>query len=185
MKVREVLKYPDPFLRETCESVVEVTSDIRDLMEDMVETMRVERGVGLAAPQVGVGKRVVVLNIPEEPEERDDAEQGEGERKFNWTLYKLINPEIVYSDGEVKFEEGCLSLPGINADVKRFAEVVVRALDENGRPLELKADGFFAIALQHEIDHLDGVLFIDRVSRLKRELLLRRYRKLMAAETAV
>ncbi|MBI5598473.1 MAG: peptide deformylase [Deltaproteobacteria bacterium] len=175
----EILKYPDPFLRKKASRVERVDSSVRRLVEDMVETMRRAKGVGLAATQVGVDKRVVVLDVPLIGVNEDICEELEERERV---LLKLINPEIVASGGEIEYEEGCLSLPGITADVVRAAEVTIRALDADGRGFEMKAGGLPAIALQHEIDHLDGVLFIDRLSRLKRELLVRKYRKAMAAE---
>ena len=141
---------------------------------NMVETMRSARGIGLAATQVGDERRVIVLDVPEE----DDGEE-EGERRIHLTL---VNPEIISSEGDTKFEEGCLSVPGFMADVKRAATINVKALDREGKQVEFTAHDLLSIAIQHEIDHLDGILFIDRLSRLKRELLKRKIKKVLEDE---
>lgn len=197
MALMKILKYPDPFLKEKALPVDEVNDEVRSLISDMVETMYDDAGLGLAATQVGVGKRIIVLDVPDKSvgeggeagEVRRVAEvkaervvTQEGDEGVTRYLLKLVNPEIVSGEGEVVFEEGCLSLPGIVADVRRRARVHLKALDEEGTPVEIKAGGLMAIALQHEIDHLDGVVFIDRISRLKRGLLLRKYKKLRAEE---
>jgi peptide deformylase len=198
--LRNILKYPDPLLKVKADVVAEVTDDIRDLISDLVETMYGDGGLGLAATQIGVAKRVIVLDVPDKPVGEGGvtsvaeikAERGilcqpgeeceDGEATPDRYLLRLVNPEIISSDGSVIFEEGCLSLPGIVADVKRPAWVHLKALDEEGMPIEIKVGGLMAIALQHEIDHLDGVVFVDRISRLKRSLLLRKYKKLMASD---
>jgi peptide deformylase len=154
----------------------------------------------LAATQIGVAKRVIVLDVPDKQVGEGGvtsvaeikAERGipcqpgqpdeDGEDSPDRYLLRLVNPEIISTDGEVVFEEGCLSLPGIVADVRRSAWLHLKALDEEGMPVDIKVGGLMAIALQHEIDHLDGVVFIDRISRLKRGLLVRKYKKLMASE---
>lgn len=160
MAVLEIVKYPDPRLRQRCEPVPEVNDRIRTLLNDMAETMYAAPGIGLAAPQVGDLERVIVVDIG------DDEEAGTRAR-----LYKLVNPEIIHREGTVEWEEGCLSIPSIKDRVKRSSRVVVRALDENAAPCELDATGLLAVCLQHEIDHIDGILFIDRLSRLRRELM--------------
>ncbi len=197
MSVRKILIYPDPFLREKAEPVERVDSAVKELIDDMVETMYHGRGLGLAATQVGVCKRVIVLDVPEphdesvpeerrpEPHDESVPEERRPEPRKGVNLLKLVNPEIIEASGEIRFEEGCLSLPGVTAEVKRAAEVVVRALNEDGEPVEIRADGLLAIALQHEIDHLDGILFIDHLSRLKRNMVLRRFKKAMMAEKAL
>src|SRR3990172_1398785 len=172
MSLLEVRKYPDPVLNTRAEPISEVTSEIKTLIEDMFETMYRNRGIGLAANQVGVAKRVIVLDIPEEDEEGDQRYEGR-ERK----PIALINPEIVEERGSIKYEEGCLSVPGINAGVQRFASVRLKALDGDGRPVEISAEGLLAIALQHEIDHIDGILFIERLSWLKRDYIKRKLKK--------
>lgn len=145
MALRSIMNYQtDDILRKKARSVDNINSRIRSLLEDMAETMYHADGAGLAAPQVGILKRLVVLDI------------GEG-------LIKLINPVIVEADGEQQELEGCLSIPGIYGKVKRPEKVVVKALDENGKPLDLEGTRLLARALCHEIDHLDGILFIDKV----------------------
>ncbi len=169
----EILKYPDPFLKTVAEPVGEVDDSIRGLIDNMVATMYSARGIGLAAVQVGVAKRVVVLDVP-----TDEAERGEN-------LVALVNPRITASSGTTRYEEGCLSVPGITADVTRADTVTVEALDREGREIVIDATGLFAIALQHELDHLEGVLFIDRLSRLKRDLVKRKLKKAAAQEHAL
>jgi peptide deformylase len=143
--LRSIMNYQtDDILRKKARSVDNINSRIRSLLEDMAETMYHADGAGLAAPQVGILKRLVVLDI------------GEG-------LIKLINPVIVEADGEQQEPEGCLSIPGVYGEVKRPEKVVVKAFDENGKPLVLEGTGLLARALCHEIDHLDGILFIDKV----------------------
>ena len=163
--ILEIVRYPDPFLKTQAEKVESV--------DDMVETMYYARGIGLASVQVGDPRRVVVLDVPDE----DEKERAKGKN-----LMAFVNPEIVYAEGETVYEEGCLSVPGITADVERAARVRVKALDRDGKPFEIEAEGLLAIALQHEIDHINGVLFIDRLSRLKRELVKRKYRKSLETE---
>jgi peptide deformylase len=147
---REILVYPDPFLARVAVPVAAVDDRIRDLVRDMFETMYASEGIGLAAPQVGVGKRVVVLDVSPVDE----------------TIAPLavVNPEIVWRDGSVTSVEGCLSVPGVQGEVCRAETVEVRGMDEQGTPLRIRATGILSRALQHEIDHLDGVLFIDRAS---------------------
>lgn len=176
MPILNILKYPDPFLQTKAKPVSKVDEEIKRLIADMAETMYFAKGIGLAATQVGVNKKVAVLDVPKE--------QGSGVRgqRSGENLIVLINPEIVAHEGEIKYEEGCLSVPGFTADVKRFATVVVKGLDKNGKDLEINADGLLAIALQHEIDHLDGILFIDRLSRLKRDIIKRKIKKAIESE---
>jgi peptide deformylase len=176
MSIREILKYPDPFLKTKASPVSEVDDEIRSLIDDMFQTMYFDKGIGLAATQIGVDKRVLVLDIPAEREE--GVEGVEGEERFPGYKYALVNPEITLSEGEFKFEEGCLSVPGVNAFVKRAFHIKLTALDRDGNPLEIEAEDILSVVLQHEIDHLDGILFIDRLSRLKRDIVKRRYRKL-------
>ena len=154
MENRRVRRYPDPFLRLQSEEVGEVDDSMQDLIQDMFSAMEEERGIGLAAPQIGVSKRVVVVSIEEK----------------NFSRLALINPVIVHlsSDKDV-MEEGCLSVPGVNADVERPVEAVVRGTTKNGRLVEISAQGLLARVLQHEVDHLDGVLFIDRLSPKERK----------------
>jgi peptide deformylase len=163
----EVRLLGDPVLRRKAEPVSEVTEELRALIDDMLETMYAEDGVGLAGPQVGRGIRVIVVDPHEE-----------GSRALT-----LVNPQILAASEDVsRREEGCLSVPGLSEVVERWSTVVVEALDRDGRPVRIEADGLLARILQHEIDHLDGILFIDRVSPLKRKMLLSKWQKIKPAE---
>jgi peptide deformylase len=168
MTIRPVRIYGDPVLRERAREVAQVDDELRRLIEDMRETMQAYQGVGLAANQVGVLQRVLVLDVPMEDEERMQA--------------ALVNPVIEARSGTETSEEGCLSIPGIFEDVRRAARVKVRGLDEQGRAVTLDAEGYLARAIQHEVDHLDGVLFVDRLSALKRQFLRRRLEELARGE---
>jgi peptide deformylase len=159
--LRQILHYPDPLLRRKAEPVTVVTDEIRALVTDMAETMYNAPGIGLAAIQVGVLKRVVVLDLSEERNQ----------------LQVFINPEIRESDGEQIMEEGCLSVPGVFEPVARAGRVRVRALDRDGRPFELEATGLLATCIQHEIDHLNGKVFVDYLSRLKQQRIRKKLEK--------
>ena len=163
-KIHPIVKYPDPVLAKRGEDVTEFGPELAQFVEEMWASMYAARGIGLAAPQIGVSKRITVIDVSfkERPEEK----------------LVLINPEIVEREGKQFEEEGCLSLPEIREKVQRAARVKVRAQDVNGEFFEAEGEDLLARAMQHEIDHLDGVLFIDRVSPLKRDLLKRRIRKL-------
>ena len=161
--ILEVLKFPDPLLRRPARPVEAVTGETAALMQDMLDTMYAAPGIGLAAPQVGVSVRVIVLDV-----DHDD-------RGAN--VLKLANPVVRAAEGEVVVEEGCLSVVDFTAEVSRAERVVVSGYDENAEEVEVDADGLLAVALQHEIDHLDGKLFIDRISRLKRDIYLRKLKK--------
>lgn len=166
MAVLKLYEYPEPILKQKAARVDVVTDDIRRLLDDMLETMYASAGVGLAAPQIGVSQRIVVIDA-----EQDD-ETGSGNPLF------LINPEIIWrSEDIVCGEEGCLSVPKQRAEVERNAEVKVRYLDYNGQECEIHGEGLLAVCLQHELDHLDGILYIDRISRLKRQMLLKKLKK--------
>ena len=161
MAILNILEYPDPRLRKVATPVAAVTPDIRKLVRDMAETMYAAPGVGLAATQVDVHKRIMVIDTSET---HDD-------------LRVFINPEIVSTEGEAVCEEGCLSVPGYYDNVSRAAKVVVRAWDADGATFELEADGLLSVCIQHEIDHLEGKVFVDRLSPLKRARLAARLRK--------
>jgi peptide deformylase len=164
MAIRPIISLPDPRLRQKSEPVVRVDDDVRRLMDDMLETMYDAPGVGLAAIQIGVPKRVVVI---------DTAKDGEEPRPLF-----LANPEILWSSEETRiYQEGCLSIPDFLEDVERPARVRARFLDRNGESQEIEADGLLATALQHESDHLNGVLFIDYLSRLKRARVIKKFIK--------
>jgi len=168
--VREIVVWPDPILKEVAAPVARVDDSTRRLLDDMAETMYAADGVGLAAPQVAVLKRLIVI---------DTSPRQEGQK-----LIHLVNPEIVKYEGKTTYTEGCLSVPGEAEDVERAAKVWVRALDYHGKPFELEADGLLAIAIQHETDHLNGTLFVDYLSSLKRELIRKRMKKLKAERAA-
>ena len=183
MSLLKIVTYPDSTLRKKCELVDEIDDDLIQLLDDMADTMYEAPGVGLAAPQVGVTKRVIVADI--QPRERiQESEDGEEillppDRS---ELIELINPEIVFSDGEAVGEEGCLSIPGFVSDVKRKYEVVVEGYNREGEPIQIECEDLLARVFQHEIDHLDGILFFDRLGRLKRELLKRKIEKALGKE---
>ena len=167
MAVLKLYEYPDEVLRQKCERVTKVDDELRKFLDDMLETMYVDKGCGLAAPQVGVTKRIIVL----------DPNPSDEDLSVRRPMF-LINPEIVWrSEETVLFNEGCLSLPGQRADVERYERVRVHFTDYNGKEQEILADELLAIILQHEIDHLDGVLYIDHLSRLKRSRLLKKLDK--------
>jgi len=163
MAIRTILHYPDERLRRKAAPIETITPEILELVEDMKETMYAAPGVGLAAPQIGVSLRLFIVDTASD----DEPSQ----------LRVFINPEIVEREGKTTWEEGCLSFPGIHEEIERSARVKVRALDEKGQPFELSAEDLLGIAIQHEYDHLDGVLMIDRMGALKRRLALRKLQK--------
>lgn len=173
MAVLKIYVAPDPVLKKKAEPVTGgVTDDLRKLMDDMLETMYATDGIGLAAPQVGVSKRILVLDIDQPktpdlpPEERRSKPQC------------FVNPEIVWSSEDLRvYNEGCLSVPGQYADVTRPDKIRVKYLDYNGKEQEIEADGLLATCLQHEMDHLNGILFVDHLSTLKRDILMRKLKK--------
>lgn len=161
MAILPIVWAPDPVLKAKCARVDVVDDEVRRLMDDMLETMYDAPGVGLAAPQVGVKRRVIVVDCARADEEPNPI--------------RMVNPElVVVSDEEAVNEEGCLSLPGHYADVTRPAEAKVRFLDENGETREIEADGLLATCVQHEIDHINGILFVDHLSALKRNMILKK-----------
>ena len=169
--LREILKYPDPRLREVAKPVEQVTDELRSLIDDMAETMYASKGCGLAATQIGVDKRIFVVDCAGEDEPSP--------------LMAFINPEIVETDGSQTWDEGCLSFPGVSEEIKRAERVKMRALDRSGKPFELEADGLLAVALQHELDHLNGVLMIDKLNALKRRMMGRKLAKAKQHEADV
>ena len=170
MAIREILTYPDPFLKRTVSPVTAWDETLQTVIEDMTETMYAEPGVGLAATQIGLDQRIIVF----------DVSQTDGPRQPD----ALINPQIVFTEGsQLSENEGCLSVPDFRADVERYLKVRATGYNREGKPVEMEAEGFPAIVLQHEIDHLNGVLFIDRISRLKREIYKRRVRKQLKQST--
>ena len=170
MAILDVLQFPDPRLRRLAQPVDRVTDAIRRLAEDMLETMYDEPGIGLAAPQVGEAIRLVVIDT--------DWTEENADRKPT----VLVNPEIQSCAGNLVWNEGCLSVPDFTADVERAERIVLHAHDLDGNPLVEEVSGLRAVCLQHELDHLDGVLFIDRLSRLKRNLYVQKRKKALKAE---
>jgi len=158
----DILVYPDPRLHQRAAPVAEVDDRVRTLIDDMAETMYAAPGIGLAAPQVNALERIIVVDISEQ---RND-------------LKAFVNPEIIAASGECESDEGCLSVPGIYAPVRRKEHIRVRALDRDGEPFELEADDLLAVCIQHEIDHLDGKVFVDYLSRLKQERIRKKLHKL-------
>lgn len=178
MALLEILTFPDPRLAVKSTNVEKVDDRIRKLIDDMFETMYQSDGVGLAAPQVGEPIRLIVVDCAPRPEGEDpDAPLGPREP------HAIVNPEIVTKSGTILWEEGCLSVPGYTDEIERAENVTVRGLDRDGQPMTLEASGLLAVCLQHEIDHLDGVLFVDRLSRLKQTMVKKKLRK-RAEETA-
>jgi peptide deformylase len=170
MAIRTILQYPDKRLRVHAEPIGEVTREVLSLIEDMKETMYAAPGCGLAAPQIGVALRLFIVDTAGEDEPS--------------ALKVFINPEIVEREGTALWEEGCLSFPGIHEEIERASRVVVRATNERGEKVELSAEGLLGVAVQHENDHLNGVLMIDHMSVLKRRLALRKMQKrALSAET--
>lgn len=162
-----IVKFPDPILQQPAEPVTVFDAELRKLVDDMFTSMYDAQGIGLAAPQIGVSKRLTVIDLSFQKKPEDKI--------------VLINPEVIEINGKQVEEEGCLSLPEIRDRVVRAAEVKVRAQDAEGKPIEVKGTELLARAMLHEIDHLDGILFIFRLSRLKRDLQLRKIRKLQKA----
>lgn len=167
MAVLELYTYPHKILAQRAEKVEKVDDEMRKFLDDMLETMYHDKGVGLAAPQVGVSKRVIVI---------DDKVTEEGERGAH-PLY-MVNPEIIEKSEEmILFNEGCLSVPGQSAEVERHFKVKVKYLDYNGKEQVLEAEDYLAVIIQHETDHLEGILYIDRISRLKRNMIIKKLSK--------
>jgi peptide deformylase len=164
MSLRRIHSYPDPVLKRAAKDVAHLGGDEATLIDDMVETMYAAPGIGLAAPQVGVSQRIIVVDI-------DAEHQGPH-------LLKIVNPVVAERDGTIVWEEGCLSVPEYTAEVTRANRVLVTGWSLDQREIAIEAEGLLAVALQHEIDHLDGKLFLDRISKLKRDLYKRRVRKL-------
>jgi peptide deformylase len=170
MALREVIQFPDPRLKARSESITEVNDAIRELASDMCEVMYDEPGIGLAAPQVGESVRLIVLDT-------------------EWTLEGVersalivVNPELSDREGTITWNEACLSVPDFDADVERAEQVTLRGTDLDGNVIEERAEGLRAVCFQHEVDHLDGVLFIDRISRLKRGLYVKKRKKQLRLE---
>ncbi len=164
MAERQIVIYGDPVLREVAKPIEEIDQEIKDLVSDMVDTIKEANGLGLAAPQVGESRRIFMVDL--------------SAVDMTATLKVFINPEIIETEGEIELEEGCLSFPGIYQKITRSAHVKVRATDLDGSQFEIDADGILARAILHEYDHLEGKLFIDRISSIARTMLRGRLRKL-------
>lgn len=167
--ILNIRKFPDPILKKKAEPVKEITGEIQRLIDDMAETMYEAPGVGLAAPQIGESIQVVVIDVSGKDNDKKE-------------LITLINPQIIEQSGETLWEEGCLSVTDYTADVKRAERVVVKGLDREGKETVISGEGLLSIVLQHEIDHLNGILFIDRLGLIKKDLIQRRLRKQAKAE---
>ncbi|MBM4387009.1 MAG: peptide deformylase [Deltaproteobacteria bacterium] len=172
MTVLEIRTYPDEVLAGKAAPIASIDADTLKLLDDMVETMYSHSGVGLAAPQVGRPVRIIVVDCTR------------AEEKPGFGLLEMINPEITASSGEISFVEGCLSLPGVETEIKRKGAVDVSFSDRAGNRRSLRAEGILSICVQHEIDHLDGLLFVDRANRFRKKLILREYLKKKRGETA-
>ncbi len=159
MALREIVSLPHPVLRRKAHKVTVFDKDLQTLIDDMVETLRDAPGVGLAAPQVAVSERLIVIEYGDE--------EDEGDENAPKKLYIVVNPEIVQTSGEtVEGVEGCLSIPGLAGEVDRFTQVIVKGQNRRGQPIKIKAEDWLARIFQHEIDHLDGILFVDRAKRV-------------------
>lgn len=169
MAILEILEYPDPLLRRQAQRVKTVDREIQDLVSDMFETMYAAPGIGLAANQVNALKRVIVLDVSQ----------------HNDQPLCLINPVLMSSSGTQKIEEGCLSVPGVYANVERASEIQIKALDRDGQSFDLNADGLLAVCIQHEMDHLVGKLFVDYLSPLKRQRVRKKLEKQQRTETVL
>lgn len=166
-----ILKYPDPLLKKKSIPVAHVDREIRDLIDNLFETMYAAPGVGLAAPQVGILKRVLVIDVG-----RLEGETHKPDPRA------IINPIFKSKEGKITWEEGCLSLPQLVVPVERSKKIIVEGLDPDGRPVKYLGENLLAVAFQHEIDHLDGILLVDRISRLKRDLYKRKLEKIAAGQ---
>lgn len=162
----DIVLYPDSGLRETCQPIPEMTDALDKLIDDMFYTMYDAPGIGLAAPQVAVQQRLIVVDISESKDQP----------------IALLNPEVVNSAGKITWEEGCLSIPGVYAKVNRPSEILVRGMDRDGKSIEFEASDLLAVCIQHEIDHLNGKLFIDHLSGLKRTRAIQKFKKEMAQD---
>ena len=170
MPLRDIVQFPDPRLKQVSKPITEVDDALRELARDMIEVMYDEPGIGLAAPQVAASVRMFVIDT--------EWSQEGGEKQ----PLVVLNPEISDREGEITWEEGCLSVPDYTANVERDAKITLRGTDLDGNPIEETAEGLRAVCIQHEVDHLDGILFIDRISRLKRSLYIKKRKKQLLEE---
>ena len=170
MALREIVKFPDSRLKQVAKPIIEVDEALRELARDMIDVMYDEPGIGLAAPQVGASIRMFVI----------DTEWSDDDIGKNPTV--VLNPEISDREDKITWEEGCLSVPDFSANVDRDARITLRGSDLDGNPIEETVEGLRAVCIQHEVDHLDGILFIDRISRLKRSLYVKKRKKQLLEE---
>lgn len=176
MALLKIVTYPEKSLSMPSDKVDIIDDEVKQLIQDMGETMFQESGIGLAAPQVGVNKRILVYDARAQNPDDDGSEQ---------QIIALINPKIIQASGsQLSENEGCLSVVDFRADVKRYEQVTVQAIDMDGNPIEFEAHGLMAVIMQHEIDHLDGILFIDRISTLKRTMYKKKRMKQLKEETS-
>lgn len=166
MAIREIVLYPNDVLITPTQRVEKITDEIRDLVQDLIDTMYDAPGIGLAAPQIGVLKRVAVVDTSRKEEDPPE-------------LVVMINPDIIEAEGEITWEEGCLSFPKVYEKINRPGKVKMRAMNLDGEFFEIVAEDLLGVALQHEIDHLDGIMFLERMSKLKRKRALKRYKKVL------
>jgi len=168
--IREILVYPDKRLKLISKEVELFNGALHDLLDDMYETMRTKNGVGLAAIQIGVDQRVLIINVPLEDKDGESysEEHSKNDQPKENTL-EMINPVVIEKGGREKFQEGCLSIPGVYEDIERAKHVKVEYFDRDGEKQSIEDDGFLAVAMQHEIDHLDGKVFIEKLSYIKRK----------------
>lgn len=165
--IREIITYPNPLLRKKSVDVVEFNPELHTLLDDMYETMIDKNGVGLAAIQVGIQQNILIINLPNEQDVQDKSD-----------LIEAINPVITHKDGELVFNEGCLSVPGFHEEVKRAEHIVVEFFDRDGNKKSMECEGFLSVAWQHEMEHLEGHLFIEKLSYIKRKKFEKEYKKL-------
>ena len=179
MKILPIITLPDPRLKKKSESIEIVNNEIKTLMDNMLHTMYKAPGIGLAAPQVGINKKIIVMDVSPRPELKEyQKEKNEKETKPKPNPLQMVNPEITWLSNEKKSgEEGCLSIPGVMDDITRPKECKVQYIDKNNESQKLKATGLLARCIQHEIDHINGVLFIDHLSKIKKDIILRKLQK--------
>jgi peptide deformylase len=183
MAIRQVRIWPDPALKEVAKPVTDINGDVEALVQDLFETMYKENGVGLASTQIAVPQRVLVIDLDPSGQGKQDEEIRQELEDWGYSgATAFINPKIVAADGEILWEEGCLSVPGITETVKRKEIVTVEARDISGEVFSIEAGGLFSVALQHELDHLDGKVFVEYLSKLKRDVIKRKMQRLKVQE---
>ncbi len=179
--IRKIIQYPDDILHTVCSKVEHIDDEIVNLVKDMKETMVYSQGIGLAAIQIGVTKRIFIMDVADDSIEASSSEgqeQKESSKEYDYSKIRVfINPEIIAKTGTVDYEEGCLSVKGIYAKVTRAAEIELKHQDEFGTEFLAQFSGLSAICIQHELDHLDGIVFVERLSRLKQDLIMKKIKK--------